>query len=121
MFSQPDLSFLPDSPCYLNGEIGPLREARISVLDRGFIFGDGVYEVVPVYGRKPFRWAQHHARLLRSLGELRTDNPRGAAGWPEPVPYTHLHPPANVGADSVVGAASCNIEQRHRRCRAQSR
>jgi D-alanine transaminase len=55
------------------------------VLDRGFIFGDGVYEVVPVYGREPFRWAQHHARLVRSLGELRIDNPRDATGWRELV------------------------------------
>jgi D-amino acid aminotransferase len=70
---------------FLNGAFMPLSEARIPVLDRGFIFGDGVYEVVPVYGRKPFRWAQHHARLVRSLGELRIDNPRDATGWRELV------------------------------------
>jgi D-alanine transaminase len=70
---------------FLNGAFMPLSEARIPVLDRGFIFGDGIYEVVPVYGRKPFRWAQHHARLVRSLGELRIDNPRDAAGWRELV------------------------------------
>jgi D-alanine transaminase len=81
MFSPPDLSHLPDSPCYLNGEIGPLREARISVLDRGFIFGDGIYEVVPVYGGRPFRLEQHLARLSRSLAEIRIDNPHDAAGW----------------------------------------
>lgn len=81
MFSQPDLSFLPDSPCYLNGEIGPLREARISVLDRGFIFGDGVYEVVPVYGGRAFRLEHHLARLSRSLDEIRIPNPHDAAGW----------------------------------------
>ena len=40
---------LPDTPCYLNGEFSTLRDAKISVLDRGFIFGDGVYEVVPAY------------------------------------------------------------------------
>ncbi|MFN3570881.1 MAG: D-amino acid aminotransferase, partial [Polaromonas sp.] len=57
MTSSPPL--LPDTPCYLNGEITALRDAKISVMDRGFIFGDGVYEVVPVYGGKPFRFAQH--------------------------------------------------------------
>jgi len=46
---------LPDTPCYLNGEFSTLRTAKISVLDRGFIFGDGIYEVVPVYGGKLFR------------------------------------------------------------------
>lgn len=76
---------LAEQTVFLNGEFLPLSEARIPVLDRGFIFGDGVYEVVPVYGRRPFRWAQHHARLVRSLGELRIDNPRDAAGWRELV------------------------------------
>ena len=59
-----------DPIVYLNGEFGPLSEAKISVLDRGFIFGDGIYEVVPVYHRKPFRMAQHLARLARSLSKL---------------------------------------------------
>lgn len=52
-----------------------LPDAKISVMDRGFIFGDGVYEVVPVYAGRPFRFAQHMARLDRSLGELRIVNP----------------------------------------------
>ena len=72
---------LPDSPCYLNGAIGPLRNASISVLDRGFIFGDGVYEVVPVYGGRPFRFEHHIARLERSLAEVRIPNPHDLAGW----------------------------------------
>jgi len=67
--------------CYLNGEWLPLAEARISPLDRGFIFGDGVYEVVPVYRRKPFRLAQHLARLERSLREVRMTNPFDREGW----------------------------------------
>ncbi len=72
---------------YLNGEWGLLSEARIPVLDRGFIFGDGVYEVVPLYAqgegapRKPFRLAPHLARLERSLGKIRIGNPFDDAGW----------------------------------------
>lgn len=72
---------LPASLCYLNGEFTPLRDARISVLDRGFIFGDGVYEVLPAYGGKVFRFEQHMARLDRSLGELRIPNPLGRDEW----------------------------------------
>jgi D-alanine transaminase len=71
----------PQPSCYLNGTWLPLAEARISPLDRGFIFGDGVYEVVPVYHRKPFRITQHLARLERSLGEIRIANPFDRAGW----------------------------------------
>lgn len=62
---------LPATPCYLNGEFTALKDAKISVMDRGFIFGDGVYEVVPVYAGQAFRFAQHMARLDRSLAELR--------------------------------------------------
>jgi D-alanine transaminase len=76
---------LPDLPCYLNGEFTNLREAKVSVMDRGFIFGDGIYEVVPVYAGKPFRFAQHMARLDRSLGELRIANPMSHAQWRELV------------------------------------
>ena len=61
---------LPPLPCYLNGEFSTLPDAKISVMDRGFIFGDGVYEVVPVYGGEPFRLKHHMARLDRSLAEL---------------------------------------------------
>jgi D-alanine transaminase len=67
--------------CYLNGTWQPLGEAKISPLDRGFIFGDGVYEVVPVYHRKAFRFEQHLARLERSLGEVRITNPLDRPGW----------------------------------------
>ncbi len=74
---------LPDTLCYLNGDYTPLQDAKISVLDRGFIFGDGVYEVLPVYSGKLFRFDQHMARLDRSLAELRIDNPLNAAGWRE--------------------------------------
>ncbi|MCO5099292.1 MAG: D-amino acid aminotransferase [Burkholderiaceae bacterium] len=66
---------------WLNGDWVPLDEARVPVLDRGFIFGDGVYEVVPVYGGRKFRWAQHLARLQRSLAAVSIRNPRDDAGW----------------------------------------
>ena len=74
---------LPDTLCYLNGEYTPLNQAKVSVLDRGFIFGDGIYDVVPVYGRKLFRFAQHLARLDRNLGKLRISNPHSSDEWLE--------------------------------------
>jgi D-alanine transaminase len=72
---------LPRTLCYLNGEYTALQDAKVSVLDRGFIFGDGVYEVLPVYAGQPFRFAQHMARLDRSLAELRIANPLTHAAW----------------------------------------
>jgi D-alanine transaminase len=74
---------IPDFLCYLNGDYLPLSEAKVSVLDRGFIFGDGAYEVVPVYGRRLFRFAEHMARLDRSLAKLRIPNPHGREEWLE--------------------------------------
>lgn len=70
-----------DAIVYLNGELTPLSEARIPVLDRGFIFGDGVYEVIPVYAGKPFRAAQHLARLSRSLDAIGIPNPHDDGQW----------------------------------------
>lgn len=67
--------------CYLNGEFQPIEEARIPVLDRGFIFGDGVYEVIPVYGRAPLRLDGHLVRLARSLAAVRIRNPHADAEW----------------------------------------
>ena len=75
------MTTLPSLPCYLNGEFTLLPDAKISVMDRGFIFGDGVYEVVPAYGGQLFRFAEHMARLDRSLAELRIDNPLTQAQW----------------------------------------
>ena len=66
---------------YLNGQFLPLEDARISVLDRGFIYGDGVYELIPVYGRRPYRLRQHLARLQRSLDGIRLANPHADAEW----------------------------------------
>ena len=67
--------------CYLNGKFLPLAEARVPVLDRGFIFGDGVYEVIPVYGRALFRLKEHLARLAYSLKSIRLANPHDDAAW----------------------------------------
>jgi D-alanine transaminase len=69
------------SICFLNGDFQPLADARISPLDRGFLFGDGAYEVIPVYSRRPFRLAQHLARLATTLDAIRLPNPHDAAGW----------------------------------------
>ncbi|MBX3645450.1 MAG: aminotransferase class IV [Rubrivivax sp.] len=72
---------LPDTPCYLDGEYTRVCDAKVSVLDRGFIFGDGIYEVVPVYGRRLFRFDEHMARLQRSLTKVRIGNPHTPEDW----------------------------------------
>ena len=66
---------------FLNGKFMPVEEARVPVLDRGFIFGDGVYELIPVYSRVPFRMDEHLARLERSLAAVRIRNPYSRAEW----------------------------------------
>lgn len=66
---------------FLNGKFMPVEQARVPVLDRGFIFGDGVYELVPVYSRIPFRIDEHLARLERSLAAVRIRNPYGRTEW----------------------------------------
>ena len=110
----------PFATCWLDGAYLPLAEARVSPLDRGFLFADGVYEVVPVHRGRPFRLRQHLERLERSLAELRMRNalPRerwvevvdrlvGHAGAPEVLVYlqvtrgvefgrNHLFPPDTV-------------------------
>ena len=72
---------IPDSLCYLNGEYGSLRDAKVSVLDRGFVFGDGIYEVVPAYGGKLFRFDEHMARLTRNVAKVRIANPHNRQEW----------------------------------------
>ncbi|SDI02037.1 D-amino acid aminotransferase [Nitrosomonas sp. Nm132] len=66
---------------YLNGKFVPIEQAYVPVLDRGFIFGDGVYEVIPVYSRKPFRLAEHLHRLQHSLNGIRLKNPYTDEQW----------------------------------------
>jgi D-alanine transaminase len=70
-----------DGIVYLNGEFLPLSQARVPVLDRGFIFGDGVYEVIPVYARRPFRVGEHLRRLQYSLDGIRLANPYADSEW----------------------------------------
>jgi len=68
---------------YLNGLYLPIEEAKISVLDRGFTFGDGVYEVIPVYHGHIFRLKEHIERLNNSLDEVYIDRPHDLAQWEE--------------------------------------
>ncbi|WP_029935507.1 D-amino acid aminotransferase [Thiomicrospira pelophila] len=66
---------------YLDGEFMPMNEARVSPMDRGFLFGDGVYEVIPVYQRQVFEWAAHLARLKYSLKATSINNPLSDEAW----------------------------------------
>ena len=68
---------------FLNGKFLPIEQAMVPVLDRGFIFGDGVYELIPVYSRAPFRMEDHLARLERSLAAVRIKNPYAREKWRE--------------------------------------
>jgi D-alanine transaminase len=68
-------------PVYLNGRYLPLAEAGISPLDRGFLFGDGVYEIVPVYSRRPFRLDEHLQRLAATLAGIHLADPLPGDGW----------------------------------------
>jgi len=66
---------------YLNGKFLPIEQATVPVLDRGFVFGDGVYELIPVYSRHPFRLDEHLQRLQNSLDEVRLTNPHTVQEW----------------------------------------
>lgn len=68
---------------YLNGRFLPQDQAFVPVMDRGFVFGDGVYEVIPVYGGRPFRLHQHLQRLQHSLDGIRLANPMADERWCE--------------------------------------
>ncbi|MBS1196306.1 MAG: D-amino acid aminotransferase [Proteobacteria bacterium] len=72
---------------YLNGRFQPLLEARISPLDRGFLFGDGVYEIIPVYSHRPFRAEQHLERFALSLAGIRLDDPLSRGEWLDIISY----------------------------------
>ena len=70
---------------YLNGAFLPIEQAFVPVLDRGFIFGDGIYEVIPVYSRRPFRLDEHLVRLQGSLNGVRIANPHTHEEWKKRV------------------------------------
>ncbi len=72
---------IPDSTAYLNGRYAPLAGLQVSVMDRGFLFGDGVYELVPVYDRQPFRLVEHLRRLGRSLAAVGMGDPHPLDEW----------------------------------------
>jgi D-alanine transaminase len=73
----------PPRCVYLNGEFLPLTEAKVSVLDRGFLFGDGIYEVIPVYGGRLFHLSHHLQRLDQSLEAIHLANPLSHTQWQE--------------------------------------
>jgi D-alanine transaminase len=103
---------LPAHPCYLNGAYTPLNEAKVSVLDRGFIFGDGIYEVLPVYsspgGLNFFRFSQHMARLERSLAELRIPQPLARDAWRKIANDLTAARATPAGADGANNAEPCD-------------
>lgn len=80
---------------HFNGQLVPLDEIRISPLDRGYLFGDGVYEVVPAYGGKMLRAREHFARLQRSMDEIRLANPHTIEGWIAQVNALLAHHPGD--------------------------
>ena len=84
---------------FLNGQWHPLSEAKVSVLDRGFIFGDGIYEVVPAYSKRPFRIESHLNRLMRSLAAIRIRSPYDKEQW---AALFHEVVTRNAGDDQFV-------------------
>ncbi len=72
---------MASSPAFLNGEYLPLEECRVSVLDRGFIFGDGIYELITIYKNNAFYLTQHLERLQRSMDEVKITSPYSNAEW----------------------------------------
>ncbi|QZA80307.1 D-amino-acid transaminase [Deefgea piscis] len=76
---------IPHKIAFLNGQFSPLAELKISVMDRGFLFGDGVYEMIPVYQRIAFRLDEHLARLANNLAQVRIENPYSMQTWREHI------------------------------------
>ncbi len=102
---------MQDSICYLNGDLGPLAAATVSVLDRGFIFGEGVYELIPVFNGTPFRLTEHLRRLRRSLAAVVIVDPFSQEQWTSMIQELIR---ANHGGDQAIyiqitrGAAARN-------------
>lgn len=92
-----------DYPCYLDGRWLPLSEARVPVLDRGFLFGDAIYEVIPVYSLRLFQFADHMARLSRSLAAVRIPNPHTPDAWLDLMEgLVRRHADAEGGDDQLL-------------------
>ena len=87
---------------YLNGAFLPIEEAKISPLDRGFIFGDGVYEVIPFYAGRGLRMREHLKRLQRSMDEIEIINPYAIEYW-ESMITTLIEKNGGVGGNNNVG------------------
>ena len=88
---------------YLNGEYLPLDQAKISVLDRGFLFADGVYEVIPAYGGRLLRMQEHMQRLQNSLNAIRLENPLSNQQWLEIIEkLLEENPNVGSGEDKYV-------------------
>jgi len=87
---------------YVGGQFVPLAEARVSVLDRGFLFADGVYEVIPAYQGRPFGMREHLQRLARSLRELQIQNPHTDAEWTDLVARLMRENAPSAGATDLL-------------------
>lgn len=100
------MTVLPDLPLvYLNGDFLKPSEAKVSAFDRGFIFGDGVYEVIPVFGGRLFRLPHHLTRLEASLKEIRLPNPLSAGEW-QAIFTRLIQANAVQGSTNAAGAGS---------------
>lgn len=88
------------SVVYINGEYKPSEQASVSILDRGFMFGDGVYEVIPVYGGNAFRMQEHLQRLQRSLDAVHITNPLSEQQWSDV--FDHLVEKNCANTDAVL-------------------
>src|SRR3989344_6151877 len=94
------IAVMPTMPLvYLNGQFLPPDQAKVSVFDRGFIFGDGVYEVIPVFGGRLFRLGHHLARLEASLAAIRLRNPHNTEEWS--AIFTRLMAANGTGDQSI--------------------
>jgi len=91
---------------YLNGQFLPPDQAKVSVFDRGFIFGDGIYEVIPAFGGRLFRLPHHLARLEASLAAIRLRNPHTAQEWKDI--FTRLV--ADQRAENATGDQSIYLQ-----------
>ena len=89
------------SIAYFNGEFSPLDEVHVSPLDRGFLFGDGVYEVIPVYSGQLFRFDDHIDRLERSMNGIKLENPCSRKQWRELLDELIAHNGTDKGAANL--------------------